>query len=158
MRKLIIICGLLNSIIIPLMIGCTKVEVERQPIKIAKENPTVEAKSTPIPTQSVVAETTTESLEYKLACINKGFSVDKDDITVNRFRYLLTTLETKTENTRQQIGDMTVKSQEIMKEKYGKNISLLELMEQANKAIPDNANHTFKYEEIISLVIILLSK
>jgi hypothetical protein len=84
--------------------------------------------------------------------------VSEDDITVKRFRYLLDRLEAKTSNSRQQIADMTVKSQEMMREKHGKEISLLELMEQTNKAIPENSSHSLKYEEVISTIMILLSR
>lgn len=99
-----------------------------------------------------------DSLEYKLASINHGSPVEEDDVTIIRFRYLLDSLEKKTANSKQQIGDMSVKAQEVLKEKYGKEVSLLELIEQTDKAIPSNSNKDVKFEEIISLVMIVLQE
>lgn len=128
--------------------------LEEIKINEAKQDQVRKQNSTQLP----LTKSIEESIEYKLACLNKGSTIDKDDITVNRFRYLLNTIERKTQNTQQQIADMTYKSQEVMRGKYGKDFSLLEIMEQANRAMPDNSNHIFKYEEVVSNIIPVFAK
>ncbi len=51
------------------------------------------------------------AVEYKLAIINKGGPISKNDITVTRFRYLLESLEKKCINTKQDIADVLVTAQ-----------------------------------------------
>lgn len=96
-----------------------------------------------------------DSVEFKLASLNAGSIVSEDDITVKRFRYLLEQLEAKTTANRDQIADLTFNSQKLLREKYGKDVSLLDLMEKANRTIPANANHSFNYQEVISTVSVL---
>lgn len=88
-----------------------------------------------------------EPLEYQLAVINEGGYVAKDDITVTRFRHLLETLDQKCFNSKQQIADIVVKAQEILRNNYGIEIKLLDLMEGVNKSIPyDTSNADFAKE------------
>ena len=89
-----------------------------------------------------------ESLEYQLAYLNAGHSVSRDDPSVARFRRLLKTLESKTFNTQQEIADMTVRGQELLKERYGKKVKLFELMEAASSSIPFGL--TMRYEEVMA--------
>ena len=108
---------------------------------------------------SSTQDTTEESLEYKLATINAGKYIEKDDLTINRFRYLLDTLENKTKNTKEEIADMSVAALEkVAKEKYGLDITLLELIEGANNSIPKEATGTdaVDYAEIVVLYIELI--
>ena len=70
------------------------------------------------------------------------------------FRYLLKTLDDKTSETKVQIADMTVKTQQILQDEYGKEVSLLFLMENVNDAIPSGAN--VKYAEIITTYMLLI--
>jgi tetratricopeptide (TPR) repeat protein len=95
-----------------------------------------------------------DEIAFKLASIDKGKIINRDDVTVNRFRYLLKTLDSKTSETKVQIADMTVKAQQILRDEYGKEVSLLFLMENVNDAIPSGAN--VKYAEIISAYILLI--
>lgn len=95
-----------------------------------------------------------DEIVFKLASIDKGKIINRDDVLVNRFRYLLKTLDDKTSETKVQIADMTVKAQQILRDKYGKEVSLLFLMENVNDAIPSGAN--VKYAEIISAYILLI--
>ena len=81
-----------------------------------------------------------ETLEYKLAVINKGGYIPQSDITVTRFRYLLETLELKTINSRQEIADMSVAGIKRLRERYGRDVSLLQFMEGVNSSIPEGAN------------------
>lgn len=139
---------------------------EQRYIKVDNTNTSALSTPTPIQSSSPVQQQTSQqtspstgkSYEYMLASLDKGYNLDEDDITVNRFRFLLDKLEAKTQNTRQQIADMTVNSQKLLREKYGKEVTLLELMEQANKAIPETSKHTVKYEEIISMVAVLMGQ
>lgn len=80
-----------------------------------------------------------ETLEYQLAVINKGGYVPQNDITVTRFRYLLETLERKTINSRQEIADMSVAGITRLRERYGRDVSLLQFMEGVNSSIPAGA-------------------
>lgn len=94
------------------------------------------------------------TLEYKLASINAGGYVRQDDITITRFRYLLTSIASKTVNTQQEIADMSVYAWNVLRDRYGKNFKLLEVMEAANTAIP--TGQKMKYAEVIAALIILL--
>ena len=91
-------------------------------------------------------------IEYKLAVINANGFVPDDDITVTRFRYLLDSLQQKSGYSRQQIGDMTVKAQELIRSEYGKDVNLLDLMEEANKVM--SAGQNLEYKEALALMIV----
>lgn len=91
-------------------------------------------------------------LEYKLAVINANGIVAEDDITVTRFRYLLDTLEIKSGYSRQQIGDMTVSAQELIRSEYGKDITVLDLMEKANSAMSTGTD--LNYKEVLALIAV----
>lgn len=95
-----------------------------------------------------------DEIAFKLASIDKDKIINRDDVLVNRFRYLLQILDDKTSETKVQIADMTVKAQQILRDEYGKEVSLLFLMENVNDAIPSGAN--VKYAEIISAYILLI--
>lgn len=95
------------------------------------------------------------SMEMMLATIDKGGPADADDISVKRFRFLLENIQRKTDNTRDQIGDMTVNGQKLLRDKYGKEMTLLELMENANRAMPEGSQTRWNYAEIMTAVVIL---
>lgn len=94
-------------------------------------------------------------MEVMLATIDKGGPADADDIRVKRFRFLLENIQRKTNNTKDQIGDMTVNGQKLLREKYGKEMTLLALMEDANRAMPESSTTRWNYAEIITAVVIL---
>ncbi len=71
-------------------------------------------------------------LEYNLAIINAGGYVSEDHITVSRFRSLLDQLSSTYRENKQQIADMSVKAQELLKEE-GVKESLLNIMEGLNQ-------------------------
>jgi len=77
----------------------------------------------------------TYTLAHKLAIINGGY-VKEDHITVTRFAYLLRTIEPKTNNTTQQIADMSVSATQALREKYGRDVKLLDFMEGMNRILP----------------------
>ncbi len=76
-------------------------------------------------------------VEYKLAIINKGGPISKNDITVTRFRYLLESLEKKCINTKQDIADVLVTAQNTLRDNYGIKVGLLSITEGINDSIPD---------------------
>lgn len=87
---------------------------------------------TPLQRVGETSTNTSNPIEYELAVINaKGF-VPKDHITVARFRSLLDQLTTTFVENRQQIADMTVKAQELLK-KEGVQETLLNMMEGMNQ-------------------------
>jgi hypothetical protein len=90
--------------------------------------------------------------------VNAGGYVSPDDITVTRFRYLLETISAKTGDTHVAIADATAGAQTVLREKYGKEIKLLDLMEAANSAIPDSKSGTYKYIDIVSGVALMLAQ
>jgi uncharacterized protein YraI len=100
------------------------------------------------------ASSAKDSLEYKLACINKGYEVDEGDVTIARFRYLLDSIDSKTPESRQEVADMLVMGQQILRDKYGKEVNLLELTEGANKAIPFSSEVSFA--EIMAALISMI--
>ena len=97
-----------------------------------------------------------ESLEYMLAALNAGTAVDRNDVTIARFRYLLKQLSERTGYSKEKIGDMTVTAQQHLRENYGRNIGLLDLMEAANKSI-SGSNIQVKYEQILAALVVLLA-
>lgn len=120
--------------------------------KIETSTPTITSTPTPTPKP---AEKTNETIEYQLAKINKGGFVEENDISINRFRYLLEEIDSKTIDDKQSVSDKTVKGWQLLRTDFGKDISLLEFMEQANDSIP-TGRHDWKYEEIVAALIILL--
>jgi len=85
-----------------------------------------------------------ESLEYKLATIEKGY-VSRDNIIITRFRSILGQLDDTYVEGKQEIADLTVYAiQKLLKDKYGINESLLNLMEGLNKINPSRDNPEYK--------------
>jgi hypothetical protein len=138
-----VLYGLIGCLgIIALLFGCSASE----------QSVTTKATPAPITTASAIPQKTHE---YMLASLDKGYPVEEDDITVKRFRYLLDSLEKKTTNTRQQLADYTFNTQKIAREKYGKDIKLIDLMEQANKAIPPGQK--MDYNEIVVMTMVIMA-
>lgn len=93
-----------------------------------------------------------EPIEYLLATINAGTYVQRDDITVKRFRSLLDQLSQKYVEDEQQIADMTVKIIEILKEK-GISEKPLAIMEGMNSLFYSAAK--LHYVEYVSTYVTL---
>lgn len=130
-----------------------------QPEETASQPSAVTTTASASPSPSVAAATPAgtpqQPMEVLLATIDSGRQPRADDVKVARFKYLLTTIQGKTKNTKDQIGDMTVNSQRMLREKYGKEITLLELMEMTNRAMPEGSKQQWDYAEIVSMVIVL---
>jgi len=117
------------------------------------KSPSATKPSTTTPSAGTSDGQTVGSLEYQLALINVGRFVPEDDLSVAQFRYLLRTIESKTFNTQQEIADMTVLGQKLLRAEYGKEVKLLELMEAANDSIlPD---YKMKYAEVMAALVVL---
>ena len=86
--------------------------------------------------------------EYKLACLNKGTSVSKNDPTVEEFRLILNRLDRECPESRSLIGDMIYKAWSMYKEDTGRNPSLLWIAQQLNESVPSGSNKALKFAEI----------
>ena len=96
------------------------------------------------------------SLEYQLACINAGKQVKKDDLSVKRFRSILNQLSQTFIENKQQIADMSVKANQILKED-GISESLLNIMEGMNQIFYSKVDNQ-KYSEYIALYLTMRNK
>jgi len=117
----------------------------RQKYKDAR--PYVEKKQTELET----------SIEYQLAVIDAKGYVSKDHISVARFRSLLRQLSNTYVENRQQIADMTVKAQEILKKDEGIKESLLNIMEGMNQIFYKKIENQ-NYAEYIASYMALRTK
>ncbi len=116
---------------------------------VSPQQPQVAAFFPPLPT----AAPTAQPLDYVLATLNAGGYVSKDDITILRFHYLLGSLSSKTGDTQKTIADMTVTTHDLIKHDYGRDIKLLDMMEEANNVAGTSmAGRTYK--EIMALEVV----
>jgi len=92
-----------------------------------------------------------QTLEYNLALLNAGGYVKDDDITVARFRTLLELLSEKFVEDRQQIANMTVKAQSMLRDK-GVSESLLDIMEGMNGLFYSDVRD-MKYAEYVAAYV-----
>ena len=73
--------------------------------------------------------------EYILASLNAGGRVSPDDVTIQRFRYLLSSIQSVSGESPSRIADMVAKGRDLVRIHYGKNVSLLAFTEDANRAM-----------------------
>ena len=97
-----------------------------------------------------------KSLEYQLAVINNGGYVSENHTTINRFRYLLEILNSKTTNSKQEIADMSVAGIRLLKDKYGIEMSLLTFMESVDASISNNPEIKFDYADVATAFVQLI--
>jgi hypothetical protein len=95
-------------------------------------------------------------LAYKLASIDAGYHVPEDHITVARFRSLLEQLSGKYIETDQQIANMTVKAQRLMRDE-GVEEKLLNIMEGMNRLFVSEQPN-MSYAEYASAYVVLRNK
>lgn len=76
-----------------------------------------------------------ESVEYKLATIQQGGYVSKDDPLVVRFGHVLDRLDSKCPEPRERIADMGVKGRDLLREK-GIQEPLVSTFENWGASIP----------------------
>lgn len=96
-----------------------------------------------------------KSMEYMLATIDKGY-VSSDDIIIARFRSLLQQLDSTYVESKNQIGDMTVGIQKLIKDE-GVNETLLNIMEGMNSLFSTRTENQ-NYAEYASAYGILRTK
>lgn len=93
--------------------------------------------------------------EYKLAVIDKGGYLEEDDLIVTEYKRVLNSLEGKVINDEVEIGDIVVTTQEILREDYNINLSILKIMKDLDASIPDDVEN-LDLEEIATAYIVLL--
>jgi hypothetical protein len=72
--------------------------------------------------------------EEQLAVINAGREIRTDDVTVARFRVLLSALSDASGASTRDVSDKLVVSRRLIREKFGKDVSLLSFTEAAYQA------------------------
>lgn len=96
------------------------------------------------------------TLEHQLAIVNANQTVDETEPSIARFRYLLQQLESKTNLTQQQVGDMTLAAYELGREQHGiTRMTFLEFMEQVNIAISESEYANADYAEVVTMIAII---
>jgi len=83
-----------------------------------------------------------ETIEYKLATIDKGY-VSRDDVTIIRFKSLLQQLDATYAEDKQNIADCTVVAQKMLKNDYGIKETMLNIMEDLNQIYPTKVNPSY---------------
>jgi len=101
----------------------------------------------------------TMPLEQKLGSIDAGHRVDKDDITVKRFRYLLDSLHDASGVDPETIADKVVWARNNLRDKYGrKDESALDVMEGLNNAYKakdlTNMRGTENFNAILAFIVV----
>lgn len=96
-----------------------------------------------------------DSLEKQLATINAKGWVAENDITIVRFKSLLDQLDRQFVENRQQIGDMSAKTLQLLRED-GIEESLLRLMEGLNTVLMGRKNQ--KFAEVAAVYIAMRTK
>lgn len=71
-----------------------------------------------------------------LASLDAGTSIDDDDPSIAQYASALDNLEDLCTESRSSISDFTVKSQELLKDDVGKEVSLSEVLNQVQASIP----------------------
>jgi hypothetical protein len=96
----------------------------------------------------------TTTPEYRMAALDAGWKIEETDPSINRYRYLINTISRKTGEPKERISDITYNGQQELFNRYGKEITLLEIMEQANIAL-SGVNAKISYAEVVSALIVL---
>jgi hypothetical protein len=91
------------------------------------------------------AESEKLPIEQQAAIVDAGHFVPATDITVTRFRYLLGELSSASGKTPAEIADMLAASHKYLRDHYGKDISMMEMAEAANRStLPKDGNFDIK--------------
>lgn len=91
--------------------------------------------------------------EYLLASLNAGRRVSSNDITIQRFRYLLSSIQKSSGEPPSRIADKVAKGRDLVRSHYGKEVSLLIFTEDANRAMQAAPRGT-SFTDVVSLLII----
>ncbi len=122
-------------------------------ISSSNENPVTTNEEEKIKDEVVVAQE--ETVEYKVAAIDAGGYIAKDDITITRARYLINSIQSATNIPAEGIGNMAAKASDLIKEKYGKKVSILEILEAIN-ASEEIHNRSMKLPDFLAMYIVII--
>lgn len=89
-----------------------------------------------------------ETPEYKLASINAGVLVSRDDPNIAWFKTILDRLDRECPESRSLISDMIVFTWNNYKKETGKTPSLKFIAQELNKSLPDGMSGVMKFAEI----------
>jgi hypothetical protein len=92
-----------------------------------------------------------EPLDYQLACVDAGELVSHDDITVARFRSLLSQLSGKYVESPQQIADISVKAKQLLRDE-GISEKMLNMMEGLNQVLTQQMPNQ-RYAEYVATYV-----
>lgn len=95
--------------------------------------------------------------EKQLAYLDGGLSAMNDDTKVARYRYLLENISNKTGDSKASISDLTYRSTAALASDYGKKITNLEFLEQANIFL-DRSSVKSNYKDLSTMLIITMGK
>lgn len=96
----------------------------------------------------------TIKIEEQMAVINAGRVVNTDDTTVFRFRFLLNELKDASGQPTTEIGDMLNVGRKEIRERFGKNVGLLEFTEAAYRSRA--SIKTLRFAEHVTRLVILI--
>ena len=94
------------------------------------------------------------SIGYKL-CVIDGDYEKEDSVKVRRYNYLLESLARRCSCEEINIADMSVAAQKILREKYGKKVKIITLLEAANEDLAYGCSKD-DFAKYMTLVIQLL--
>ena len=86
--------------------------------------------------QPIKKEIDQQSVEYSIGyklCVIDGDYEKEDSVKVRRYNYLLESLAQRCSCEEINIADMSVAAQQILREKYGKEVKIITLLEAANE-------------------------
>ncbi len=99
----------------------------------------------------------TQKVEERMAVINAGRAVRNDDLTVARFRFLLSALRSSSGESDAEIADKLSVARRLIREKFGKDVGLLDLTETAYQSRSALAKGNFA-QYVANLVVLIGSK
>ena len=100
----------------------------------------------------------TDTVEYKMAVLNKGSHVDRRDPTVTEFKLILDHLDRERPEPRDRIADMIHKTQSLLKEEKGIQLSLLRVARDLKAAVPPGTDKAVAFAEIASTYVVLVGQ
>lgn len=101
-----------------------------------------------------------DDVEYKLASIDHGRLLDLDDPVIGDYADVLESTEKKCEQDRDELGDISVRSVQLLDER-GVSVTSLELLEVVDDSIPDELPEeetALDCREIAAILIVLIGE
>jgi hypothetical protein len=88
---------------------------------------------------------------HMIAQIDSG-GISRNNVNVTRIRYLLSSVSKQTGNSETHIGDMLAYAQKKLRNEYGKEVKMQQLLEEANEVVQSSPGKT-NFQTIITLLI-----